>query len=137
MKAVQLYLCFRACTLNLIHGVLETLNDWGKIRRVKPYWRDDNGNPENHFQYPAPKCIAAHAMEHAIILLHEAIQFFVAIVAVGFHKRIVSLLCPRQESNLDSRVRSAKFYPLNYESVRDKSILPVNPRIRQCVSFRK
>src|SRR3989344_5660896 len=24
-------------------------------------------------------------------------------------------LCPRQESDLDSRVRSAKFYPLNYE----------------------
>src|SRR3990167_3067243 len=26
-------------------------------------------------------------------------------------------LCPRQESNLDSRVRSAKFYPLNYGSL--------------------
>ncbi len=30
---------------------------------------------------------------------------------------VFSLMCPREESNLDSRLRSPEFYPLNYKGL--------------------
>ena len=117
LKIAKLRLCFRARSLYLLHRLHHAFHHRRKVRHVEPERNDNNHHCiEYEFDDAAPERTPAHAVEHAVVFFGQSVDFF-QLLFVGIHTCILAPLCPRQESNLDSRVRSAKFYPLNYGSV--------------------
>ena len=73
--AVELRLRLLARALDTVHGLHQILHGGIQVCHVEPDWRRKERGVDDEFNDPAPKRIAPHRAQHAIILPRKPIHF--------------------------------------------------------------